>query len=128
MVAIPTLSLLLVLAEWTGLVDASPHLLLRPSPRERDAGAMMNFNIAVIHAGATGAAEASVSGSGGKVLYPGFGRVYGSLGESVVTQWGSANVIWLQVGHCLLYLLLIQPYLMEGNNNDHPLFILALII
>uniref|UniRef100_A0A3B5MR52 Glutamate receptor n=1 Tax=Xiphophorus couchianus TaxID=32473 RepID=A0A3B5MR52_9TELE len=38
MVAIPTLSLLLVLAEWAGLVDASPHLLLRPSPRERDAG------------------------------------------------------------------------------------------
>ena len=88
----------------------------------------MNFNIAVIHAGATVAAEASVSGSGGRVLYPGFGRVYGSLGESVVTQWGSANVIWLQVGHCLLHLLLIQPYLMEGNNNDHPLFILALII
>ncbi|KAM9852625.1 uncharacterized protein grin2db [Aulostomus maculatus] len=97
MVAIPTLSLLLVLAEWTGLVDASPHLLLRPSPRERDAGSMMNFNIAVIHAGATVPAEAAVAGSGGRVLYPGFGRVYGSLGESVVTQWGSANVIWLQV-------------------------------
>lgn len=103
MVAIPTLSLLLVLAEWAGLVDASPHLLLRPSPRERDAGAMMNFNIAVIHAGATVQAEAAVAGPGGRVLYPGFGRVYGSLGESVVTQWGSANVIWLQVGHCLLY-------------------------
>ncbi|XP_042279688.1 glutamate receptor ionotropic, NMDA 2D isoform X6 [Thunnus maccoyii] len=97
MVAIPTLSLLLVLAEWAGLVDASPHLLLRPSPRERDAGAMMNFNIAVIHAGATVQAEAAVAGPGGRVLYPGFGRVYGSLGESVVTQWGSANVIWLQV-------------------------------
>lgn len=99
MVAIPTLSLLLVLAEWAGLVDASPHLLLRPSPRERDAGAVMNFNIAVIHAGATVQAEAAVAGPGGRVLYPGFGRVYGSLGESVVTQWGSANVIWLQVGH-----------------------------
>ncbi|XP_076010743.1 glutamate receptor ionotropic, NMDA 2D [Genypterus blacodes] len=97
MVAIPTLSLLLVLAEWAGLVDSSPHLLLRPSPRERDAGAMMNFNIAVIHAGATVQAEAAAAGSGGRVLYPGFGRVYGSLGESVVTQWGSANVIWLQV-------------------------------
>ncbi|XP_008284059.1 uncharacterized protein grin2db [Stegastes partitus] len=96
MVAIPTLSLLLVLAEWAGLVEASPHLLLRPSPRERDAGAMMNFNIAVIHAGATVQAEAAVAGPGGRVLYPGFGRVYGSLGESVVTQWGSANVIWLQ--------------------------------
>ncbi|KAK7886321.1 hypothetical protein WMY93_025942 [Mugilogobius chulae] len=74
-----------------------PHLLLRPSPRERDAGAIMNFNIAVIHAGATVQAEAAVAGPGGRVLYPGFGRVYGSLGESVVTQWGSANVIWLQV-------------------------------
>ncbi|XP_035528081.1 glutamate receptor ionotropic, NMDA 2D [Morone saxatilis] len=83
--------------KWAGLVDASPHLLLRPSPRERDAGAMMNFNIAVIHAGATVQAEAAVAGPGGRVLYPGFGRVYGSLGESVVTQWGSANVIWLQV-------------------------------
>ncbi|KAF3839655.1 hypothetical protein F7725_018372 [Dissostichus mawsoni] len=57
----------------------------------------MNFNIAVIHAGATVQAEAAVAGPGGRVLYPGFGRVYGSLGESVVTQWGSANVIWLQV-------------------------------
>lgn len=113
MVAIPTLSLLLVLAEWAGLVDSSPHLLLRPSPRERDAGAMMNFNIAVIHAGATVQAEAAVAGPGGRVLYPGFGRVYGSLGESVVTQWGSANVIWLQVGHCLLFLPLIQPF--EGR-------------
>lgn len=128
MVAIPTLSLLLVLAEWAGLVDTSPHLLLRPSPRERDAGAMMNFNIAVIHAGATVQAEAAVAGPGGRVLYPGFGRVYGSLGESVVTQWGSANVIWLQVGHCLLHLQLIQPYLKEENKNDHPLFILTLII
>lgn len=125
MVAIPTLSLLLVLAEWAGLVDASPHLLLRPSPRERDAGAMMNFNIAVIHAGATVHAEAAVAGPGGRVLYPGFGRVYGSLGESVVTQWGSANVIWLQVRHCLLYLVLVQLYLKEGNNNDDPLFIIT---
>nr|XP_057913643.1 glutamate receptor ionotropic, NMDA 2D isoform X1 [Doryrhamphus excisus]XP_057913644.1 glutamate receptor ionotropic, NMDA 2D isoform X1 [Doryrhamphus excisus]XP_057913645.1 glutamate receptor ionotropic, NMDA 2D isoform X1 [Doryrhamphus excisus] len=98
MVAIPTLSLLLVLAEWRGPADASPHLLLRPSPREREAGTMMNFNIAVIHAGAMVQAEAAAAaGSGGRVLYPGFGRVYGSLGESVVTQWGSANVIWLQV-------------------------------
>ncbi|XP_037129021.1 glutamate receptor ionotropic, NMDA 2D isoform X1 [Syngnathus acus] len=97
MVAIPTLSLLLVLAEWRGPADASPHLLLRPSPREREAGAMMNFNIAVIHAGATVQAEAALAGLAGRALYPGFGRVYGSLGESVVTQWGSANVIWLQV-------------------------------
>ncbi|KAJ3597671.1 hypothetical protein NHX12_001188 [Muraenolepis orangiensis] len=97
MVAIPTLSLLLVLAEWAGLADSSPHLLLRPSPRERDAGPVMNFNIAVIHAGATVQAEAALAGPGGRVLYPGFGRVHSSLGESVVTQWGSANVIWLQL-------------------------------
>lgn len=117
MVAIPTLSLLLVLAEWAGLVDASPHLLLRPSPRERDAGTMMNFNIAVIHAGATVQAEAAVAGPGGRVLYPGFGRVYGSLGESVVTQWGSANVIWLQVRHGVLYIVLVQLDLKGANNN-----------
>lgn len=113
MVAIPTLSLLLVLAECAGLVDASPHLLLRPSPREREAGAGMYFNIAVIHAGATVQPEAAVAGPGGRVLYPGFGRVYGSLGESVVTQWGSANVIWLQVGHRLSRAHLIQPYFKE---------------
>uniref|UniRef100_A0A3B4U3P7 Glutamate receptor ionotropic, NMDA 2C n=1 Tax=Seriola dumerili TaxID=41447 RepID=A0A3B4U3P7_SERDU len=86
MVAIPTLSLLLVLAEWAGLVDASPHLLLRPSPRERDAGAMMNFNIAVIHAGATVQAEAAVAGPGGRVLYPGFGRVNDSSPKTVLSQ------------------------------------------
>uniref|UniRef100_A0A3Q0RC19 Glutamate receptor ionotropic, NMDA 2C n=1 Tax=Amphilophus citrinellus TaxID=61819 RepID=A0A3Q0RC19_AMPCI len=86
MVAIPTLSLLLVLAEWAGLVDTSPHLLLRPSPRERDAGAMMNFNIAVIHAGATVQAEAAVAGPGGRVLYPGFGRVNDSSPKTVLSQ------------------------------------------
>uniref|UniRef100_A0A3Q3FPA8 Glutamate receptor n=1 Tax=Labrus bergylta TaxID=56723 RepID=A0A3Q3FPA8_9LABR len=86
MVAIPTLSLLLVLAEWAGLVDASPHLLLRPSPRERDAGAMMNFNIAVIHAGATVQAEAAVAGPGGRVLYPGFGRVLFLFSSFIISQ------------------------------------------
>uniref|UniRef100_A0A3P8SJU2 Glutamate receptor n=1 Tax=Amphiprion percula TaxID=161767 RepID=A0A3P8SJU2_AMPPE len=86
MVAIPTLSLLLVLAEWAGPVEASPHLLLRPSPRERDAGAMMNFNIAVIHAGATVQAEAAVAGPGGRVLYPGFGRVNDSSPKTVLSQ------------------------------------------
>lgn len=56
----------------------------------------MNFNIAVIHAGASVQVEAA-AGPGGRVLYPGFGRAHSSLGESVITQWGSANVIWLQV-------------------------------
>ncbi|XP_071025221.1 glutamate receptor ionotropic, NMDA 2D-like [Oncorhynchus clarkii lewisi] len=96
MVAIPTLSLLLALAEWAGLVTPSPHLLLRPRERERDPGTVMNFNIAVIHAGASVQVEAA-AGPGGRVLYPGFGRAHSSLGESVITQWGSANVIWLQV-------------------------------
>lgn len=135
MVAIPTLSLLLVLAEWAGPLEASPHLLLRPSPRERDAGTAMNFNIAVIHAGATVQAEAAVAGPGGRVLYPGFGRVYGSLGESVVTQWGSANVIWLQVGKkkSLLPLRLSCTHvaalnLNERTYNEPPLFIAAAII
>uniref|UniRef100_G3P917 Glutamate receptor n=1 Tax=Gasterosteus aculeatus aculeatus TaxID=481459 RepID=G3P917_GASAC len=86
MVAIPTLSLLLVLAEWAGLVDSSPHLLLRPSTRERDAGAMINFNIAVIHAGATVQAEAAVAAPGGRVLYPGFGRVNDSSPKTVLSQ------------------------------------------
>ncbi|XP_062395772.1 glutamate receptor ionotropic, NMDA 2D-like [Sardina pilchardus] len=99
MAAWPALSLLLVLSEWVGPVGPSPHLLLRPRERERerDVAASMNFNIAVIHAGASAHAEAMASGAGGRVLYPGFGRVYSSLGDSVVTQWGSANVIWLQV-------------------------------
>ncbi|KAG5271806.1 hypothetical protein AALO_G00184180 [Alosa alosa] len=99
MAAWPALSLLLVLSEWVGPVGPSPHLLLRPRERERerDLAASMNFNIAVIHAGASAHAEAMASGAGGRVLYPGFGRVYSSLGDSVVTQWGSANVIWLQV-------------------------------
>lgn len=96
MVAIPTLSLLLALAEWAGPVTPSPHLLLRPRERERDPGTIMNFNIAVIHAGASVQVEAA-AGPGGRVLYPGFGRAHSSLGESVITQWGSANVIWLQV-------------------------------
>nr|XP_046157434.1 glutamate receptor ionotropic, NMDA 2D-like [Oncorhynchus gorbuscha] len=96
MVAISTLSLLLALAEWAGLVTPSPHLLLRPRERERDPGTVMNFNIAVIHAGASVQVEAA-AGPGGRVLYPGFGRAHSSLGESVITQWGSANVIWLQV-------------------------------
>ncbi|KAG7260702.1 hypothetical protein CRUP_016089 [Coryphaenoides rupestris] len=81
------------MSEWAGLVDSSPHLLLRPSPRERDAGSVMNFNIAVIHAGATVQSEAAVAGPGGKVPYPGFGRVHSSLGESVVTQWGPKTVL-----------------------------------
>lgn len=61
----------------------------------------MHFNIAVIHAGSTvqqgEAGAAAAAGAAGRVPYAGFGRVHSSFGESVVTQWGSANVIWLQV-------------------------------
>ncbi|KTG45148.1 hypothetical protein cypCar_00029485 [Cyprinus carpio] len=58
----------------------------------------MHFNIAVIHAGSTvQQGEAGAAAAAGRVPYPGFGRVHSSFGESVVTQWGSANVIWLQV-------------------------------
>ncbi|KAM6967696.1 uncharacterized protein grin2db [Aplochiton taeniatus] len=97
MVAIPALSLLLALAEWAGLADSSPHLLLRPRERERDPSTAVNFNIAVIHAGATVEAEEALTGPGGRVLYPGFGQVHSSLGNSVITKWGAVNVIWLQV-------------------------------
>ncbi|KAI4905612.1 hypothetical protein NFI96_019136, partial [Prochilodus magdalenae] len=98
MVTAPALSLLLALVEWVGLTGSSPHLLLRPRERERDPVASMHFNIAVIHAGSGAQGDAgAAAAAGGRVLYPGFGRVHSSFGESVVTQWGSANVIWLQV-------------------------------
>ncbi|XP_016389491.1 glutamate receptor ionotropic, NMDA 2D-like [Sinocyclocheilus rhinocerous] len=98
MVTVPTLSLLLALVEWAGQTSSSPHLLLRPRERERDPVASMHFNIAVIHAGSTvQQGEAGAAAAAGRVPYPGFGRVHSSFGESVVTQWGSANVIWLQV-------------------------------
>ncbi|XP_051999437.1 glutamate receptor ionotropic, NMDA 2D-like [Xyrauchen texanus] len=99
MVTVPTLSLLLTLVEWAGQTSSSPHLLLRPRERERDPVASMHFNIAVIHAGSTVTqqGEAGAAAAAGRVPYPGFGRVHSSFGESVVTQWGSANVIWLQV-------------------------------
>ncbi|XP_049336352.1 glutamate receptor ionotropic, NMDA 2D isoform X2 [Astyanax mexicanus] len=97
MVTVPALSLLLALVEWVGPAGSSPHLLLRPRERERDPVASMHFNIAVIHAGSGAQGDAGAAAAGGRVLYPGFGRVHSSFGESVVTQWGSANVIWLQV-------------------------------
>ncbi|KAA0703118.1 Glutamate receptor ionotropic, NMDA 2D [Triplophysa tibetana] len=98
MVTVPTLSLLLALVEWVGQTSSSPHLLLRPRERERDPVASMHFNIAVIHAGSTvQQGEAGAAAAPGRVPFAGFGRVHSSFGESVVTQWGSANVIWLQV-------------------------------
>lgn len=67
----------------------------------------MHFNIAVIHAGSTvQQGEGGAAAAPGRVPFAGFGRVHSSFGESVVTQWGSANVIWLQVS------------LNRGSKND----------
>ncbi|XP_023685836.1 uncharacterized protein grin2db [Paramormyrops kingsleyae] len=110
----PNLSLLLGLLMWAGLVSPNPTLLLRPRERERDPGSSGNFNIAVINAGPSLHADTGMgtqgAGSGGRVLYPGMssGRVSSSLGDSVVTQWGSANVIWLAVNDSSPRTLLLQ--------------------
>lgn len=106
MVQVPALPLLLALVEWVGPAASTPHLLLRPRERERDPVASMHFNIAVIHAGSLAQEEAGVAAGGGRMLYPGFGQVHSSFGESVVTQWGSANVIWLKVGWDFFIVLL----------------------
>ncbi|KPP74634.1 glutamate receptor ionotropic, NMDA 2D-like [Scleropages formosus] len=110
----PVLSLLLALLMWVGPASPSPTLLLRPRERERDLGSSSNFNIAVIHSGPSPYSDTGMSvsgsGAGGRVLYPGVssGRISSSLGESVVTQWGSANVIWLAVNDSSPRTLLLQ--------------------
>lgn len=110
----PNLSLLLALLMWAGLVSSNPTLLLRPRERERDPGSSGNFNIAVINAGPSLHVDTGMgtqgAASGGRVLYPGMssGRVSSSLGDSVVTQWGSANVIWLAVNDSSPRTLLLQ--------------------
>ncbi|KAG9334275.1 hypothetical protein JZ751_008257 [Albula glossodonta] len=112
--AMATLSLLLALLLWAGPARPSPTLLLRPRERERDPGSSGNINIAVIHSGSSLHPDTGMGGmgpgGGGRVLYPGvaFGRVSNSLGESVVTQWGAANVIWLAVNDSSPRTLLLQ--------------------
>ncbi|KAJ8389440.1 hypothetical protein AAFF_G00119780 [Aldrovandia affinis] len=103
---------------WTGSVCSSPALLLRPRERERDLGSSFHFNIAVIYSGSslhpeTGGATAGGAGGrtgGGRVLHPGvdLGRTSSGLGESVVTQSGSANVIWLAINESSPRSLLLQ--------------------
>ncbi|KAJ8354915.1 hypothetical protein SKAU_G00224820 [Synaphobranchus kaupii] len=113
MAAIPTLSLLLALLLWVGPASPSPTLLLRPRERE-SSSSFGNLNIAVIYSGSSLHPEMGIgameSGGGGRVLYPGvaFGRVSNSLGKSIITQWGSANVIWLAVNDSSPRTLLLQ--------------------
>lgn len=113
MAEIPALSLLLALLLWAGPADPSPTLLLRPRERE-SSGSFGNLNIAVIYSGSSLHPEMGIgameSGGGGRVLYPGvaFGRVSNSLGKSIITQWGSANVIWLAVNDSSPRTLLLQ--------------------
>ncbi|KAJ8287846.1 hypothetical protein COCON_G00005050 [Conger conger] len=109
----PTLSLLLALLLWVGPANPSPTLLLRPRERE-SSGSFGSLNIAVIYSGSSLHPEMGIgameSGGGGRVLYPGvaFGRVSNSLGKSIITQWGSANVIWLAVNDSSPRTLLLQ--------------------
>ncbi|XP_035278867.1 glutamate receptor ionotropic, NMDA 2D [Anguilla anguilla] len=113
MAEIPALSLLLALLLWAGPADPSPTLLLRPRERE-SSGSFGNLNIAVIYSGSSLHPEMGIgamdSGGGGRVLHPGvsFGRVSNSLGKSIITQWGSANVIWLAVNDSSPRTLLLQ--------------------
>ncbi|XP_035287225.1 glutamate receptor ionotropic, NMDA 2D-like [Anguilla anguilla] len=116
----PTLSLLLAMLAWTGSVGSSPALLHRPRERDRDLGSAVHYNIAVIYsgsslhpegvAGAAGATGGSSRAGGGRVPYPGvdLGRIPSSHGDSVVTQWGMANVIWLAINESSPRSLLLQ--------------------
>ncbi|KAL4624851.1 glutamate receptor ionotropic, NMDA 2D-like [Arapaima gigas] len=111
-----TLSFLLAILAWTGPTCSTPTLLLRPRERDRDPSSPGSVNIAVIHSGSSLQSELGVEGTGvgsvgaGRSLPPrvGFGRLSGGLGESVVTQWGSANVIWLAVNESSPQSLLLQ--------------------
>lgn len=114
----PTLSLLLAMLAWTGSVGSSPALLHRPRERDRDLGSSVHFNIAVIYSGsslhpeaaATSGAAGGGRAGGGRIPYPGMdlGRVSSSHGDSVVTQWGLANVIWLAINESSPRSLLLQ--------------------
>ncbi|XP_072561783.1 uncharacterized protein [Paramormyrops kingsleyae] len=115
MAAKPALSLLLAIMAWTGRARSSPTVLLRPRERDRDPGSPGSINIAVIYSGSSLHPELGVDGIGmgpgmGRVLPPrvGFGHISGSLSESVVTQYGSANMIWLAVNESSPQSLLLQ--------------------
>ncbi|TSO05418.1 Glutamate receptor ionotropic, NMDA 2D [Bagarius yarrelli] len=96
----------------SGPAWSSPPLLLRPRERERDSGgASGGVNIAVVHSGSSHLPETSV-GVGG-TLAAGAGTAAGTgwsgqVGESVMTPWGPANVIWLAVNESSPGSLLLQ--------------------
>nr|XP_055076650.1 glutamate receptor ionotropic, NMDA 2D isoform X2 [Misgurnus anguillicaudatus] len=122
----PVLSFLLAVLACTGPAQPSPPLLLRPRERERDSGgASGGVNIAVVHSGSShlpetsagvggmGGASTAGSGSGaGPSSSSGTGvlsRAWsGQVGESVMTPWGPANVIWLAVNESSPGSLLLQ--------------------
>lgn len=115
MAAKPALSLLLAIMAWIGQARSSPTVLLRPRERDRDPGSPGSINIAVIYSGSSLHPEMGVDGIGmgpgmGRVLPPrvGFGHISGSISESVVTQYGSANMIWLAVNESSPQSLLLQ--------------------
>uniref|UniRef100_A0A671PX89 Glutamate receptor n=1 Tax=Sinocyclocheilus anshuiensis TaxID=1608454 RepID=A0A671PX89_9TELE len=129
MAARPALSFLLAVLACTGPAQPSPPLLLRPRERERDSGgASGGVNIAVVHSGSShlpetsagvggvgGAASAgSGSGAGPSSSSSNSGTGFlnrawsGQVGESVMTPWGPANVIWLAVNESSPGSLLLQ--------------------
>ncbi len=128
MAARPALSFLLAVLACTGPAQPSPPLLLRPRERERDSGgASGGVNIAVVHSGSShlpetsagvgGVGSASPAGSGsgaGPSSSSNSGTGFlsrawsGQVGESVMTPWGPANVIWLAVNESSPGSLLLQ--------------------
>ncbi len=128
MAARPAISFLLAVLACTGPAQPSPPLLLRPRERERDSGgASGGVNIAVVHSGSSHLPETSAgvggvggasSGGSGSGAGPssssnsgtGFlSRAWsGQVGESVMTPWGPANVIWLAVNESSPGSLLLQ--------------------
>ncbi|KAK6323677.1 hypothetical protein J4Q44_G00060160 [Coregonus suidteri] len=125
MAAKPALSLLLAVLACTGPARSSPPLLLRPRERERDLGVV---NIAVVHSGSSLLPETAASGGTGATGGPGGPQGRGAssslatvaastplasasvalVGDSVMTQYGPANVIYLTVNESSPASLLLQ--------------------